>query len=204
MISCFFSSNFLINSSNPSVILLSCYSSSLASSSLTCSTILALSSINLFVLSIIFLKSITFYFTELAIIKKLESVLFLTHFFNLHQLVAIMVVIDTLNTDLYGASFAKVLNHFMWMSRTRYTLKVSKEQRYSLFTIDKIKYFLIFPAFFSRPLNYWLIVVGTLSEPLILKHVFDTRLAKRAPALMKKGRHALLKVERVAAVVTEE
>lgn len=76
MISCFFSSNFLINSSNPSVILFNCYSRSLASSSLTCSTIFALSSINLFVLSIIFLKSITFYFTELAIIKELKLIKF--------------------------------------------------------------------------------------------------------------------------------
>jgi hypothetical protein len=72
MISCFFSSNFLINSSNPSVILFNYYSRSLASSSLTCSTIFALSSINLLVLSIIFLKSMTFYFTELAIIKEFK------------------------------------------------------------------------------------------------------------------------------------
>jgi hypothetical protein len=202
MISCFFSSNFLINSSNPSVILLSCYSSSLASSSFTYSTILALSSISLFVLSIIFLKSITFYFTEFAIIIIIT--VFLTHFFNLHKLMPVVVVIDTLNTDLDGAGFAKVLNHFMRMSWTRYALKITKEQRHSFFTIDKIEYFLIFPAFFRRPLNYRLIVIGTLSKALILKHIFDTCLAKCAPALMKNGRHAFLKVEWVAAVVTEE
>jgi hypothetical protein len=116
----------------------------------------------------------------------------------------VMVVIDTLDTDLNGAGFAKVLNHFMRMSWTRYALKISKEQRHRFFTIDKIEYFLIFPAFFRRPLNYGLIVIGTLSESLILKHIFNARLAKCAPALMKNGRHAFLKVEWVAAVVTEE
>ncbi len=67
MISCFFSSSFLISSSKPSVILFNCCSSSLASSSFTYSTIFALSSTRRFVLSIIFRRSITFYFTEFAI-----------------------------------------------------------------------------------------------------------------------------------------
>ena len=116
----------------------------------------------------------------------------------------VVVVIDTLNTHLDGTCFAKVLYHFMWMSWTWDALKISKEQGHSLFTIDKIKYFLIFPALLSRPLNYGLVIIGTLCESLILEHVFDTRLAKCTPALMKNGGDALLEVERVPTVVTEE
>jgi hypothetical protein len=116
----------------------------------------------------------------------------------------VVVVIDTLNTHLDGTCFAKVLYHFMWMSWTWYALKISKEQWHSLFTIDKIKYFLIFPALLSRPLNYGLVIIGTLCQSFILEHVFDTRLAKCAPALMKNGGDALLEVERVPTVVTEE
>jgi len=116
----------------------------------------------------------------------------------------VVVVIDTLDTDLDRAGFAKVLNHFMRMSWTRYALKISKKEWHSFFTIDEIKYFLIFPAFFCRPLNYGLIIIGTFSEALILEHIFNAGLAKCAPALMKNGRDAFLKVERVTAVVTEE
>ena len=115
-----------------------------------------------------------------------------------------MIVVDALDADLDGTGFAKVLNHFMRMSWTRYALKVSKEQRHSFFTIDEIKYFLIFPAFVCRPLNYGFVVIRTLSQSLILEHILDTCLAKCAPALMKNGRHSFLEIERVAAVVTEE
>lgn len=150
MISCFFSSSFLISSSNPSVMLLSYCSSNLASSSLTYSTIFALSSISLLVLSIIFLKSITFYFTEFAKPKdECIRLSIFTHFFNLHELMPIVVIVDALDADLDGAGLAKVLNHLVWMSWTWYALKVSKQQWHRLFTIYEIKYFLIFPTLIS-------------------------------------------------------
>ena len=49
-----------------------------------------------------------------------------THFLYLHELVAIVVVVDTLDTDLRGAGFAKVLNHLMRMFRAWDALKVSE------------------------------------------------------------------------------
>lgn len=111
--------------------------------------------------------------------------MFLTHFFNLHELMAIVVIVDTLDADLDGTGFAKVLNHLMRMPWTGDALKISKEQWHSLFTINEIKNFLIFPALLCRPFHYGFVVVGALSQPLILEHVLDTGLAKCAPALMK-------------------
>ena len=79
-----------------------------------------------------------------------------------------MIIIDTLDADLNRASLAKVLYHLMWMPWTGDALKISKKQWHGLFTINEIKYFLIFPAFLCRPLNYGFVVIGALSQPLIL------------------------------------
>ena len=164
--------------------LFSCYSRSLASSSLTCSTIFALSSIKRLVLSIIFLKSITFYFTELAIMRG-EAVNIFTHFFNLHQLVTIVIVVDTFNANLDRACLAKVLNHLMRMPRARYALEVTEQQRHCLLAVNEIKYFLVLSAFICCSFNNGLIVIWTLGESLMFKHVFDACFAESAPALVK-------------------
>ena len=55
----------------------------------------------------------------------------ITHFFNLHELMTIVVIIDTFYTHRLTASLAEILYHFVRMFRTGYAVKVAKEQRNS-------------------------------------------------------------------------
>ena len=50
----------------------------------------------------------------------------ITHFLDLHELVAIVVVVDALDADLRGTGLTKVLNHLMRVFRARDALKVSE------------------------------------------------------------------------------
>ena len=117
---------------------------------------------------------------------------------------AIVVVVDALDTDLRGAGFAKVLNHLVRMFRAWNALKVSEQKRHSFLRVNEVYDLLIFPAVICAPLHYRLIIIWAFGQPLSLNHISDTRPAERAAALMKYGWHTLLEVERVSAVVAEK
>ena len=55
----------------------------------------------------------------------------ITHFFNLHELMTVVVIIDTLYTHRLTASLAEILYHFVRMLGTGDAVKVAKEQRNS-------------------------------------------------------------------------
>ena len=55
----------------------------------------------------------------------------ITHFFNLHELMTVVVIIDAFNTNRLTASLAEILYHFVRMFGTGDAVKVAKEQRNS-------------------------------------------------------------------------